>query len=557
MLRSRGSCIVYPMPPSLRSSSFIFISLSLAALGACAPDAPRPPADGGGRDGSSGPGVCTDGVQNGGETDVDCGGTCDPCAGGQGCAVDADCAAGVCGVRLRCLDASCNDHTRNGTETDEDCGGDTCPGCRDGRSCISNADCMSMRCESGVCFSPQCEDGVRSGDESDVDCGGTMCAPCEAGHPCNTGADCTSTVCDAGTCTVPRCDDTLLNGLESDVDCGGSACPGCAAGQMCGDVADCESGVCTSGACVAPACDDGVLNGDEVGVDCAGSCPSLCAAGVACTNADQCDSRVCDAGVCTAAACDDAIRNGGETDVDCGGATTCPRCADYKNCTDPTDCTTAACTMGRCGSTGCMPFPGTSTDAFGYFGCTIPLTPTTLPCPDISTTGTSTGLSDDSNINVPIGFTFDYYGTPRTTVDIQSNGGVTFDPGYLTLANACFPRTATPRDLVAVFWDDLYPPGSGGTVRYQTLGTAPNRQFVVRWNTVLCCSGTDLADMTMVLHETSNDIDVCYKDVVFSNTSRDYGLNATVGINGPTSSLEFSCNTASLTDGLLIQYIHP
>ena len=97
-------------------------------------------------------------------------------------------------------------------------------------------------------------------------------------------------------------------------------------------------------------------------------------------------------------ACDDMVLNGGESDVDCGGSTTCPRCPDYRRCTAGTDCTAGSCTMGFCGDTGCMPFPGTSTDTFGYFGCTIPLTPTTLPCPDISSTGTAVPLSDDGQV---------------------------------------------------------------------------------------------------------------------------------------------------------------
>jgi Fibrinogen beta and gamma chains, C-terminal globular domain len=38
--------------------------------------------------------ACTDGQRNGRETDVDCGGTCAPCALGRACGVDRDCAGG-------------------------------------------------------------------------------------------------------------------------------------------------------------------------------------------------------------------------------------------------------------------------------------------------------------------------------------------------------------------------------------------------------------------------------------------------------------------------------
>ena len=41
-------------------------------------------------------GACDDGTQNGDETDVDCGGSCTPCALGGSCSAATDCAAGEC-----------------------------------------------------------------------------------------------------------------------------------------------------------------------------------------------------------------------------------------------------------------------------------------------------------------------------------------------------------------------------------------------------------------------------------------------------------------------------
>jgi hypothetical protein len=39
---------------------------------------------------------CGDGVKNGGESDTDCGGSCEGCAVGEGCGKPADCLSGVC-----------------------------------------------------------------------------------------------------------------------------------------------------------------------------------------------------------------------------------------------------------------------------------------------------------------------------------------------------------------------------------------------------------------------------------------------------------------------------
>jgi len=70
---------------------------------------------------------CIDGIQNGGETGVDCGGDCGPCP-------------------------TCSDGEQNGNETGVDCGG-VCDSC------------------------PTCSDGEQNGDETGVDCGGS-CMPC-------------------------------------------------------------------------------------------------------------------------------------------------------------------------------------------------------------------------------------------------------------------------------------------------------------------------------------------------------------------------------------------
>ncbi len=50
---------------------------------------------------TSGP-SCTDGVKNGNETDVDCGGTCDPCQNNKSCLVNKDCESGYCNLDKAC-----------------------------------------------------------------------------------------------------------------------------------------------------------------------------------------------------------------------------------------------------------------------------------------------------------------------------------------------------------------------------------------------------------------------------------------------------------------------
>jgi hypothetical protein len=54
------------------------------------------------------------------------------------------CMGGVCTF-------SCFDGLRNGTETDVDCGGATCPKCAFGKRCAAGVDCVTGVCVMGIC----------------------------------------------------------------------------------------------------------------------------------------------------------------------------------------------------------------------------------------------------------------------------------------------------------------------------------------------------------------------------------------------------------------------
>ncbi len=151
------------------------------------------------------PPACDDAVQNGDETDVDCGGSCPAdCDDGEGCMGDDDCISGACDEgAMICTPPACDDGVRNGDETDVDCGGGSCPGCDDGEDCLIGADCISLVCDPGTltCTPPACDDGLQNGDETDVDCGGSCGPTCETGEGCLVGGDCIDEVCDPDTLT--------------------------------------------------------------------------------------------------------------------------------------------------------------------------------------------------------------------------------------------------------------------------------------------------------------------------------------------------------------------
>jgi hypothetical protein len=143
------------------------------------------------------------------------------------------------------------DGVENQGETDVDCAG-PCPSkCGNGKGCVAAADCQSSVCTGMICQAPTCGDGAKNGNETDVDCGGGCPGKCGSNKGCGAAADCQSGVCTAMVCQAPSCADGLKNGNETDVDCGGGCPNGCALGMSCTASVDCQTGDCFAGACGA------------------------------------------------------------------------------------------------------------------------------------------------------------------------------------------------------------------------------------------------------------------------------------------------------------------
>lgn len=191
---------------------------------------------------------CMNGVKDGPETDVDCGGLCPPCEKGKGCLETTDCAAGVCeasdGI---CCDMACDQtcqscklpgmegtciYIQQGQDPEDECPGtQVCDGntiCVKlvGETCSMEAECLSGNCVDGVCCNLACN-GV-----------------CQA---CNLAGS-------EGTCTnVPL-------GEDPSDECADGACTGAATcqkanGGTCNNATQCGSGFCVDGVCCDTACD--------------------------------------------------------------------------------------------------------------------------------------------------------------------------------------------------------------------------------------------------------------------------------------------------------------
>lgn len=124
--------------------------------------------------------------------------------------------------------------------------------------------------------------------------------------------------------------------------------------------------------------------------------------------------------------------------------------------------------------------------------------------------GTSISLTDDDfETGIPLGFTFNYYGTDFTTIGVGSNGWLSFN-GSDDWYPSNVPYVDSYEGAIAPFARDLYPP-SASYIRYQTFGTAPNRYLVIEYNSIPdCCPSGDYKTFEVIFYETSNRIKFQY-----------------------------------------------
>ncbi len=151
----------------------------------------------------------------------------------------------------------CEDGVRNGRETDVDCGGGECPACVVGDQCLSDDDCESEPCVDGVCCESDCmgpciacsaaKTGQADGACAFVIAGTDPDSECSGGYGCGLG-------------TCESCQDGVQNGDETWIDCGGGCAP---CSEVCTNgldddgngLTDCEDPLCGSYACVPEAPD--------------------------------------------------------------------------------------------------------------------------------------------------------------------------------------------------------------------------------------------------------------------------------------------------------------
>lgn len=167
---------------------------------------------------------CADGIQNGDETDVDCGGVCgSTCGNGSICADGGDCVSGNCVGGLCC---------------NESCGG-ACEAC-------DTADHL------GLCL-PVAPGQPHASCQGTSVCGVSGACAKPTGEPCAQDGECASNLCNGSPAVCAAC--TVSTDCEGDAACVEGGCfAKVDKGAPCLGAEGCTTGFCVDGVCCESAC---------------------------------------------------------------------------------------------------------------------------------------------------------------------------------------------------------------------------------------------------------------------------------------------------------------
>jgi hypothetical protein len=152
--------------------------------------------------------------------------------------------------------------------------------------------------------------------------------------------------------------------------------------------------------------------------------------------------------------------------------------------------------------------------------------------------------SPETNTGFPIGFNFIYNGASFDKFAVSANGWIKLGTGSFTINGSSSPLSSSTASIVNVISGmgmDLQGQ-TGSVLSYSTTGTAPNRVLTVQWKGYRQYDTVSTVNFQIVLHETTNAIDVNYG--TNSNTG---STSAQVGIKAGSNTFNTDVNNRKST----------
>lgn len=142
-----------------------------------------------------------------------------------------------------------------------------------------------------------------------------------------------------------------------------------------------------------------------------------------------------------------------------------------------------------------------------------------IPYVEPLTNGT---LDDGRWENIPLPFTFIFYGTSFNSIHITTNGWIGMGSTNTTSTGlgAVIPAAGLPNNVIHAITSDLTFAGAANAaaLQYFTVGSAPNRKFVVDYRDLTFFSATGTATVQVILYETTNVVEI--HTSICSNTTK-------------------------------------
>ena len=159
------------------------------------------------------------------------------------------------------------------------------------------------------------------------------------------------------------------------------------------------------------------------------------------------------------------------------------------------------------------------------------------------------GGTTTTGVGFPIGFSFSYNGNVFDRFAVNNNGWISLGQSSLTpsvslaTTSAYTPLSSTATNTPAILRSRIAGMGrdlqaqAGSELRFETIGSAPNRQLVVQYKNYkrFGTAGTgDNFNFQIIVSETSGDIKVVYGSMIFNTTTTTSTIDH-VGLGGSVS----------------------